>query len=211
QVVNPFQRKLLADLAAEGVEVVDLLPLFLRERGGAAGPLYQAQDTHWTSSGLALAAHAVAERVKRYPWYRPLAAAKKKYTTKEAPFSRHGDLHSRLPDAEKPRYQPEALVGQQVVGPDGALYDDDAGSPIVLLGDSFTGVFQLMDCEHAGVSAHLAKELGHPVDLVMSYGGGPNVRSKLLRRGKAALDDKRLVVWMMTSRDLYDFKDGWEK
>jgi alginate O-acetyltransferase complex protein AlgJ len=81
----------------------------------------------------------------------------------------------------------------------------------VLLGDSFTGVYELMDCEHAGVSAHLAKELGTPVDLVMSYGGGPNVRAKLLRRGEAALATKKLVVWMMTARDLYDFSEGWDR
>jgi len=80
----------------------------------------------------------------------------------------------------------------------------------VLLGDSFTGVFQLMDCEHAGVSAHLAKELGYPMDLVMSYGGGPNVRQKLMRRGESALSTKKLVIWMMTARDLYDFWEGWQ-
>jgi len=67
-----------------------------------------------------------------------------------------------------------------------------------------------MDCEHAGVSAHLARELGYSVDLVMSYGGGPNVRQKLLRRGEDALGSKKLVVWMMTARDLHDFWEGWQ-
>jgi len=211
KVVNPFQRKLLMELAEKGVETVDLLPLFLRESESVRATLYQQQDTHWTNRGLELAARAVAERVRRYPWYPPLAAARTKYHTKEAPFTRHGDLVSRLPEGERSRFKPEALVGDQVVSPDGTLYEDDPASPVVLLGDSFTGVLQLMDCEHAGVSAHLAKELGTPVDLVMSYGGGPNVRSKLLRRGKAALKEKRLVVWMMTSRDLYDFWEGWQK
>jgi alginate O-acetyltransferase complex protein AlgJ len=219
QVANPFERKLIADLAASGVETVDLLPAFLAERArdgqanktGKQEPLYQAEDTHWTARGLELAARLVAERVRRYPWYRPLAAHRRSYQTKDASFSRHGDLCSRLPEAEQARYQPETLVGHQVVAEDGGLYDDDPDSPIVLLGDSFTGVYQLMDCEHAGVSAHLAKDLGTPVDLVMSYGGGPNVRSKLLRRGEAALGSKKLVIWMMTARDLFDFADGWER
>jgi hypothetical protein len=225
QVVNPFERKLLADLAAAGVETVDLLPAFLADRaqdapakttGKTAGkdakqePLYQAQDTHWTTRGLELAARLVAERVRRYPWYRPLAAQRRAYRMKDASFSRHGDLCSRLPETEQARYTPESLVGHQVVSADGALYEDDPESPIVLLGDSFTGVYQLMDCEHAGVSAHLASELGVPIDLVMSYGGGPNVRSKLLRRGEDALGAKKVVIWMMTARDLYDFPDGWE-
>jgi alginate O-acetyltransferase complex protein AlgJ len=152
----------------------------------------------------------VADRIKTYPWYKDIAAHRKAYKTKGSAFSRHGDLHSRLPEADKARYQPENLLGDQVLTSDGALYEDDPDSPIVVLGDSFTGVYELMDCEHAGVSAHIAKEIGYPVDLVMSYGGGPNVRQKLLRRGLKALESKKLVVWMMTARDLYDFWEGWE-
>ncbi len=212
-VVNPFERKFLLELGEKGVETVDLLPAFLAERarGPTTGePLYQAQDTHWTSRGLELAARIVAERVKRYPWYKGLVAHRRTYKTKDASFTRHGDLHSRLPEAEKSGYAPETLIGHQVVAADGALYEDDPDSPIVLLGDSFTSVYQLMDCEHAGVSAHLAKELGAPVDLVMSYGGGPNVRQKLLRRGADALSSKKLVIWMMTARDLYNFWEGWQ-
>jgi len=49
------------------------------------------------------------------------------------------------------------LGGHQVVNSDGTLYEDDPDSPIVILGDSFTGVYELMDCEHGGVSAHLAR------------------------------------------------------
>ncbi len=215
QVVNPFERKFLLELADKGVETVDLLPAFLAERARDPSPkgeaLYQAEDTHWTSRGLELAARLVAERVRRYPWYKPLGAHPRRYETKDASFTRHGDLCSRLPEAEQAKYAPETLVGHQVIGPEGAPYEDDPESPIVLLGDSFTGVYQLMDCEHAGESAHLAKDLGAPLDLVMSYGGGPNVRSKLLRRGEAALGDKKLVIWMMTARDLYDFSEGWDR
>ena len=90
------------------------------------------------------------------------------------------------------------------------MYVDDADSPIVVLGDSFTGVYELMDAEHAGLSAHIAKDVAYPVDLVMSYGGGPNVRNKLMRRGAAALESKKLVVWVMTARDLYNYWEDWE-
>jgi alginate O-acetyltransferase complex protein AlgJ len=213
QVANPFERKFLLELAAEGVETVDLMPAFLAARaegGKTAEPLYQKQDTHWTSRGLELGAKLVAERVRRYPWYKELASHRRAYHTKDASFTRHGDLHSRLPEDEKAGFAPETLVGHQIVGADGTLYDDDPDSPVVLLGDSFTGVYELMDCEHAGVSAHLAKELGYPLDLVMSYGGGPNVRQKLMRRGEDALGGKKLVIWMMTARDLYDFWEGWQ-
>ncbi len=97
-----------------------------------------------------------------------------------------------------------------MVNRDGTLYEDDPDSPIIILGDSFTGVYELMDCEHAGVSAHIAKRIGYPVDLVMSYGGGPNVREKLVRRGLDKLASKKLVIWMMTARNLYDHAEGWQ-
>ena len=211
KIVNPFERKFLLDLSDRGVEVLDLLPAFLDERNARSSePLYQVQDTHWTSRGLELAARLVAKRIQNYGWYKGLATHHQTYTTKNESFTRHGDLVSRLPEAERAGISPETLVGHQVLSPDGSLYDDDPDSPIILLGDSFTGVYQLMDCEHAGVSAHLAKELGYPVDLVMSYGGGPNVREKLLKRGLDKLGSKKLVIWMMTARDLYDHAEGWQ-
>jgi hypothetical protein len=211
KVVNPFGRKFLLDLADKGVETLDLLPAFLAARNARAGePLYQAQDTHWTTRGLELAAKTVAERIIRFPWYKDVAAHRQAYKTKDESFTRHGDLHSRLPEAERAKFAPETLVGHQVANADGTLYEDDPDSPIVILGDSFTGVYELMDCEHAGVSAHIAREIGYPVDLVMSYGGGPNVREKLLRRGEDKLATKKLVIWMMTARDLFDYAEGWQ-
>jgi hypothetical protein len=213
KVVNPFGRKFLLDLADRGVETLDLLPAFLATRKASTGKgesLYQAQDTHWTARGLELAAKSVGKRIKRFPWYKGIAAHRQAYKTKDESFTRHGDLHSRLPEVERAKFAPETLVGHQVVNPDGTLYEDDPDSPIVILGDSFTGVYELMDCEHAGVSAHIAKQIGYPVDLLMSYGGGPNVREKLLRRGEDKLNSKKLVIWMMTARDLFDHAEGWQ-
>jgi hypothetical protein len=213
QVVNPAFRKLIVSLAKQGVEVVDLLPAFLQakaEPAGAAEPfLFQHQDTHWTDRGLRLAADVLTARVKKYPWYPELAKLKQTYDIRETSFTRFGDLQSRLPEAEQKKYVPETLVAHQVTS-QGKPYDDDPDSPVVLLGDSFTGVYELTDAEHAGVSAHVARGIAYPLDLVMSYGGGPNVRQKLLRRGVSALGTKKLVIWMMTARDLYNYWEDWE-
>ncbi|HEY6079917.1 MAG TPA: hypothetical protein VIW29_13980 [Polyangiaceae bacterium] len=211
-IVNPSFRKLLAALSRQGVEVVDLLPLLLTAKadGRADDLLFQRQDTHWTDRGLRLAADVLSARIKKYPWYAELAKHRKTFTTRATSFSRFGDLHSRLASAEQAKYKPETLAALQVVGDDKQLYQDDPSSPVVLLGDSFTAVFELTDAEHAGVSAHTAKVIGYPLDLVMSYGGGPNVRQKLLRRGDASLGTKKLVIWMMTARDLYNYWEDWE-
>jgi alginate O-acetyltransferase complex protein AlgJ len=152
----------------------------------------------------------LAKRVKQYPWYAELAREPQSFTTKDATFTRFGDLHSRLPEAQQKRYQPETLAAHRVLRSDGSAYEDDPDSPIVLLGDSFTGVYELTDVEHAGLSAHIARGISAPLDLVMSYGGGPNVRSKLLRRGQAELAKKKLVIWVMADRDLYRYWEDWQ-
>lgn len=214
QVVVPWSRKFLLRLAEHGIESVDLLAPFLRARAAADGdgqePLYQRQDTHWSHRGLELAAQILGERVKRYPWYRELARHGQTFTTQPTTFTRYGDLHSRLPEAQKKKYQPETLNALRVLRADGSAYEDDPESPIVVLGDSFTGVYELTDAEHAGLSAHLARHVGYPIDLVMSYGGGPNVRNKLMRRGTAELAKKKLVIWVMAARDLYHYWEDWE-
>jgi hypothetical protein len=210
--LNPYGRKLLAELGTAGVEVVDLLPAYLAARaedGKSEEPLYQTQDTHWTDRGLRLAAALIGARVKRYPWYWIVARQGIDYRQKRVTFTAFGDLHSRLAAAEQRRYRPQTLIGQQVLRPDGTPYEDDAASPIVLLGDSFTGVYQLMGCNHAGVSAHVAREIRAPLDLMMSYGGGPNVRQQLLSRGEGALRRKRLLIWLFAARDLYNYWDDW--
>jgi hypothetical protein len=213
-IVNPSVRKFVASLAEQGVEVFDLHAPFLAARtdpSDASGePLYQRQDTHWTARGLELAAQLLAARVKQYPWYTELARRAQSFTTQDTTFTRFGDLHSRLPEALKKRYQPETLAAHQVVRSDGGAYEDDPDSPIVVLGDSFTGVYELTDAEHAGLSAHIARGISYPVDLVMSYGGGPNVRAKLLRRGEVELAKKKLVIWVMTDRDLYRYWEDWQ-
>ncbi len=212
-VLNPYGRKLLSELGRAGVEVVDLLPAFLAARAARKKGeelLYQPQDTHWTDRGLRLAARMVAERIQKYPWYAEFSKKTVAYKQEKVNFKRQGDLVSRLAEREKVRYKPDTLVGHRVVDPAGKPYDDDPQSPIVVLGDSFTGVFERTYCRNAGVSAHIARLIKYPVDLVMSYGGGPNVRRKLLRRGEQALLRKRLVIWMFAARDLYDYWEDWE-
>lgn len=208
--VTPWCRKLQGELAAAGVDVVDLLPAFMAERDSGDEPLYMPQDTHWTNRGVQLAARLIARRVRRYPWFAEVGAAPGRYTVRPATCTRLGDIVGMLPEAERVRYRPMELTALQVVGPDGELYTDDPASPIVMLGDSFTGVFHFEDCKHAGLSAHLAKELGLPIDLIMAQGSGPRIRGRLARRGPDGLQGKRLVIWTMVARDLYNYWAGWD-
>ena len=209
--VTPFTRKLLLELGEAGVESVDLLPAFLDARDAGDEPFYMPLDTHWSNTALRLAAKLIGARVKQYPWYAKVCPKPVAYTTQEATSSRTGDLRGMLTDSEKLRHRPMKLSAQQVLRPDGKPYEDDPDSPIVMLGDSFCGVFQFEDCQHAGVSAHLAKELGRPVDLIMAHGSGPLIRGQLARRGAEAVAKKKLVIWTVVSRDLYNYRAPWRK
>ena len=208
--VAPYGRKLLGELSEAGVPIVDLLPALLKQRSASDELLYMPQDTHWTNRGLRLAAQVIAGRVKQYPWYASMKAAGVDYSTKQVTCTRQGDICDMLTNKEKLAYRPMSLEAQQVVGPGGKLYEDSPDSPLVMLGDSFTGVFHFEDCGHAGLSAHLAKELGVPIDLIMAQGSGPRIRGRLARRGHDAIEAKRLVIWTVVTRDLYNYWAPWK-
>ncbi|MGI5817124.1 MAG: alginate O-acetyltransferase AlgX-related protein [Armatimonadota bacterium] len=208
--VTPYCRKLLSELDEAGVQIVDLLPVFMAERDSPEGPLYMTQDTHWTNRGARLAASLIARRIREYPWLAEVGARPDGWGVRPADFTRLGDIVPMLPEARRAAYRPMQLSAQQVVDPAGEPYTDDQSSPIVMLGDSFTGVFHFEDCRHAGVSAHLARELGLPIDLIMAQGSGPRIRAQLARRGENGLKGKRLVIWTMVSRDLYQYWADWD-
>ncbi len=213
-IVNPYSRKILADIQDAGIEVIDLLPAFLAakaEDGEHDEPVYQKQDTHWTNRGLQIAAEKIAERVKQYSWYDDaISAGKVEFTTVDTTFSRQGDIVDKLPQDAQAKYPAVTLKARQVKTPDGELNTGSKAGQVMLIGDSFTGVFEHVDCKGAGVGSHIAAKTDLPVDIITSWGGGPLVRKKMMRARSKLMDGKRLVVYMMVARDLYDYQMGWQ-
>lgn len=214
EIVNPYGRKLLRDLQSAGVEVIDLLPAFLaakKDDSKNKEALYQRQDTHWTDRGIEIAAKLIGDRIKQYSWYPDLSKTAVSFTAKDTTFMRQGDLVDKLAEADKTSYPAVMLHARQVHNPDGSLYKGaNPDSPIMLIGDSFTGVFELIDCKAAGVGAHISATTGIPLDIITSWGGGPLVRDKFYRARKNTLDKKRVVIYMMVARDLYNYSQLWQ-
>jgi SGNH hydrolase-like domain, acetyltransferase AlgX len=215
-IAQPYVRKVLADLGREGVETLDLLSPMLAEKAGAkantkAGEnlLYQKQDTHWSSEGLQLAAKVMASRIREYAWHDAVFAKLIEYAYRDTTYAAFGDIQARLSDKAKSEVKPETLNARRVFVGD-KPYVDATESPVLVLGDSYTGVFQTVGCRNAGVTAHLAAELKGPVDLIMGWGGGPEAPRKLAQRGPEYLGNKRLVVWMMSARDLFAYPGDWK-
>lgn len=214
QIINPFGRKFLQDIQNAGIEVIDLLPHFLKAKSEDTSfteEVYQKQDTHWSYRGLQLAANLIADRIKQYSWYKDYNE-KVNYNTRDTSFLKAGDLVDRLPDSRQIQYQPKELKAIQVANPDGTLYKSlNSGAPVMLIGDSFTGVYESIDCKSAGVGAHIAANTGIPVDIITSWGGGPLVRKKAMTARKNELGNKKLVIYMMVARDLYNYSQNWEQ
>jgi len=55
------QRRLVAFMEQQGIDVIDLLPAFRSE--AASHSLYRVRDTHWNKPGNRLAAHLVADHI----------------------------------------------------------------------------------------------------------------------------------------------------
>lgn len=203
-IVQPWSRKLLDDLAAAGVETVDL------QAALAGRKLWRKQDTHWKPAGAQAAAEVLASRIRDYSWFAEVSKDTLRLVARDTAWKDFGDLRDRLEPAAKGTFAQEDVRGTRWHLPDGTPYDDVEGASILLIGDSYLGVYQKVPPRAAGFSAHLAASLATPVSVVMGWGGGPEAPRKLAARGPDALKGRRLVVWVMSVRDLFRFPGGWK-
>ena len=220
--------RVIADLRQAGVEVVDLLGPFAEERARdsqAGDSMYLRQDTHWRARGVRLASRLVAERIRACPWYQS-AWETTEYALDSVTVARIGDVGtmSTLPDirlrALRLSFAAESTLCYQVyqVQRDGdgvevsrALYNDEfSRSHILVLGDSFSRIYQTDAPRSAGWISHLACELKQPVASIVSDGGASTLVREKLARKAGVLRGKKLVVWEFVERDLRFGAEGWK-
>jgi hypothetical protein len=210
----PMLHRFYDELRAAGIDVLDLSALLIQNRDDPRGAVFCKIDSHWSGIGCALAAQAIAEKVRQ-----KLAAPStpKQYMAewKEAQIS--GDLARLLPpDAHKPA--PEKIAVQSVSEKGtGAAVEPDANSPLLLLGDSHTLVYHDRDFspERAGLVDQLALQLGFAPDLIGTSGSGATpVRVNLYRRSlkdPGYLAKKKIAVWCFAAREFTEATEGWAK
>lgn len=190
-------------LREEGMTVVDLTDDF-RSADDEQGPPYCLQDTHWSGTACVLAAERIAEYVAPHLEEREPHTYPVEWRTIEIT----GDLWRMRDDPALPR---ETLRVRAVQGA-----DPDPESPVLLLGDSHTLVFQAggdMHYRGAGLADQLAVELGIPVDLIGVRGSGATPsRINLFRRTQRQpdyWDGKKIVIWVFAAREFTE-SDGWQ-
>ena len=117
---------------------------------------------------------------------------------------------SRLP-GEASAFPPESVVVQRVLDENGQPYADDDEAKILVLGDSFSRIYQTDEPTAGGWIAQLAFELGTPLTTIVNDGGASTLVRQELARSPELLAGKRLVIWTFVERDLRFGMKGWEK
>ncbi len=206
-------KELISGLREQGVRVIDLTPRFLRQRQDPKhGPLYLRSETHWTPYSVSLAARAMAAEIKGKPWYESVEKLdlRQRWGTK----TWTGGLYRALEKATGVAHDPEIVETRRVVvkttsGPRRLemRYPD---SPVVVIGDSHTVWWKRFQ---SSLPHQLAFELGFPVDVLSTHGGGANeTRLNLVRHTRSEpnyLESKRVVIWCFSARAFTNTREGW--
>jgi alginate O-acetyltransferase complex protein AlgJ len=205
---EPYLTRFYDELRGNGVEVVDIAPLFLQRREGEHGPMFCRMDTHWSGDGCVLAAQAIAAKIKQSSAMRRDFAA----DWKQIEFA--GDLVSLLPrSAAKPAAE-KIFVRVIKDKSTGATLKPDPDSPVLLLGDSHTLVFRDFVTEGAGLLDQLAYQTGVVPDLIGTRGSGATaVRVTLYRRSHKEpdyLEKKKTIIWCFSAREFIE-ADAWAR
>lgn len=208
--VNVNGQKFIRQMLEAGIDVMDLYPALKAARASDEPPhfSYQRYDTHWALPGMLAALEQIATRVTQYSWYAESGAQPGSLVMRDTMVLREGDLVAHLPDTEKAKYTADTLAGMKIYKGDNA-YKGGKNAPILLMGDSFTGVFESVDQKSGGPGSLLAYATGLDVQVVTSWGGGPGVRSRMMKM-KKDMQSKRLVIYMMTARDFWQSPMEWD-
>lgn len=207
QVRVAGQETFTRELAAAGVPLLDPAD-DLRAAAADGTPVFLRTDTHWSPEAVELVARRLAERLAVIE--PALGTASSEGAPEPVVVRRRvvgeGDLLRLL------RLPAGAVSAAEVVEVE-ALEDPSAwvgeGASVLLLGDSFAGVFSRPELgwgRGAGLAERLAVHSRQRVDLLaVNAGGARGSRERLvaeLSQDPERLDGVKIVVWELAAREL---------
>ena len=172
------------------------------------GALYLNDDTHLTPRGAEMAADLISEKVRRMmaDSVVNLGVEKMKYKVQDSLADRMGDIGEMSGLNKFNTFKVQQVVGH-VVSP---FKDDFRKSKILILGDSFSRIYQTDAPVNAGWIAHFAKNMNRPVASLVSDGGASTLVREKMARKAGVLKGKKLVIWEFVERDLRFGAEGWK-
>ncbi len=200
--VHPDREKVFAKLESNGIEMIDLLPLFEEEKK-AGREVFLKQDTHWRPEAMSLAAGHVAGILRKKNLY----TSEKVVFSDEPIYRTHiGDLVGMLGLSHQSLLQPESVRLSQNPHLKGT-------APVVVLGDSFVNIFDDpslgfgKDGESrigAGFTAILGANLGYKIqNFAINGDGATAARQAFASQPDNIIRSKKQVVWLIAERDLF--------
>ena len=207
--VSQHTSRFIAELQRYQVDVVELHALFLKQRR----TLYLKTDTHWNGEGVRLASGAIAQRIRSMNWYRQ-QAIKPRYERQPVDVDRQGDIPrmTRLPEQQRLFGKERVTVYRVRDKATGEPYqdpEDPSKTSLLLLGDSFSRIFQTDEPEAAGLIANIAHDLQIPLTSIVNDGGAGTLVRQELARDLDQLQGKKLVVWAFIEREIRFDTEGW--
>lgn len=191
ELENPSWEPFLEDLQRRGVGGVDPLAVLrvLPE------PRYLATDTHWRPEAMDAVAAATADALAARGVERGRARRRTRSETRE----NTGDL-AQLLGVRSGVVAPDVVEAQVPARP-----RRDAAPEVLLLGDSFSGIYAdetLGFGEGAGFAAALSHHLARPVASLVIHDGGASQTRQALADRPELLDGIDVVVWQFAAREL---------
>lgn len=231
-------KAILDSLTKLGLNTVDLYtPLLAAKVDDASlGALYLDDDTHWTPRGAELAAGEIAKKVNAMvdAGMIDIGEPSMNYVVSDSLADRMGDIgemsglnkfnvfkaqqvtghviyqqeiSERTEEAPADSLSDSTVVRDTVKTP---FKDDFRKSKILILGDSFSRIYQTDAPVNAGWIAHFAKNISRPVASIVSDGGASTLVREKLARKAGVLKGKKLLIWEFVERDLRFGAEGWK-
>ena len=203
-------KAILDSLTKLGLNTVDLYtPLHAAKADDSKlGALYLDDDTHWTPRGAELAAGEIAKKVNSMvnAGLIDIGEPSVAYEVTDSLADRMGDIGEMSGLNKFNVFKVQQVTGH-VVSP---FKDDFRKSKILILGDSFSRIYQTDAPVNAGWIAHFAKNISRPVSSIVSDGGASTLVREKLARKAGVLKGKKLLIWEFVERDLRFGAEGWK-
>ena len=203
-------KAILDSLTKLGLNTVDLYTPLLSAKSDDAklGALYLDDDTHWTPRGAELAAGEIAKKVNAMvdAGQVNIGEPSMDYVVSDSLADRMGDIGEMSGLNKFNVFKAQQVTGH-VVSP---FKDDFRKSKILILGDSFSRIYQTDSPVNAGWIAHFAKNISRPVASIVSDGGASTLVREKLARKAGVLKGKKLLIWEFVERDLRFGAEGWK-
>ena len=229
----------LAKLGLNTVDLYTPL-LSAKKDDASLGPLYLNDDTHWTPRGAELAAAEISQKVREMAdaGIVNIGEESVNYVASDSIADRMGDVgemsglnkfgafkvqkvtgHVVMQQEVSERTEPPAdSLADSTVVDSTVVYDttktpfkdDFRKAKILILGDSFSRIYQTDSPVNAGWIAHFAKNMSRPVASIVSDGGASTLVREKLARKAGVLKGKKLLIWEFVERDLRFGAEGWK-